>query len=80
MLKFLADENFRTSIVEGLLLRESSLDIVTVQAVGLRSTPDEIILEWAAQQDRIMLTHDVETMTDFAYQRINAGKKNAWCH
>lgn len=75
MLHFLADENFRKSIINGLLLREPNLDLVTVQEVGLRTKSDDVILEWAAQQNRIVLTHDVETMTDFAYQRIEAGRK-----
>ncbi len=30
-------------------------------------------LEWAAKEDRILLTHDVQTMTKYAYDRIQAG-------
>ncbi|MEH1770640.1 hypothetical protein [Nostoc sp.] len=32
-----------------------------------------VILEWAAQQGRILLTHDVETITRYAYERVQAG-------
>jgi hypothetical protein len=35
MLKLLADENFDNQIVRGLLRRNSKLDIVRVQEVGL---------------------------------------------
>ena len=34
---------------------------------------DEAVLAWAAQANRILVTHDISTMTDFAYQRIKAG-------
>jgi hypothetical protein len=30
-------------------------------------------LEWAAQHDYIVLTHDVNTMRGYFYDRVNAG-------
>lgn len=39
----------------------------------LYQAADPVILDWAAQEDRILLTHDVETMTKHAYDRIRAG-------
>ena len=36
----------------------------------MSQTDDRVILEWAAQQNRVMLTHDVETMTRYAYERV----------
>ena len=69
-LKFLADENFGSAILRGLLRRNSELDIVRAQDCGLANTDDPVILEWAASQDRIVLTHDLRTMPDFAYARI----------
>ncbi len=30
------------------------------------------MLEWAAQEERILLTHDVKTITRYAYKRIDA--------
>jgi predicted nuclease of predicted toxin-antitoxin system len=41
-----------------------------VQDVGLTTAADPTILEWAAQYDRIVLTHDLRTMPDFAYRRV----------
>lgn len=32
------------------------------------------MLAWAAEQRRILLTHDVTTITAFAYERVRAGK------
>ena len=74
MLALAADENFNNDIVRGLLRVKPDLDIVRVQDVGLSSTDDPVILEWAADQDRVLLTHDVTTITQYAYERIRMGK------
>ena len=74
MLRFVADENFNNNIVRGLLRRNSSLDIVRVQDVGLRGADDPTVLAWAAGQQRILLTHDVATITHYAYARVRAGQ------
>lgn len=74
MLFLVADENFSNAIVRGLLRIKPDLDIVRVQDVGLSSTEDPIILEWAANKDRVLLTHDVSTITKYAYERIRAKK------
>ena len=41
-------------IVRGLLLRQSDLDIVRVQDVGLAGADDRDVLAWAAENDRIV--------------------------
>ena len=74
MLSFLVDENFDHRILEGLLLREPDLDAVSVQDAGLRGREDPIVLDWAAQKGRIILTHDVATMTAYAYERVRSGQ------
>ncbi len=73
MLRFLADENFNNQIVRGALRQKPNVNIVRVQDVGLSGADDPTVLEWAAQQGRVVLTHDVATMTQFAYERIQAG-------
>lgn len=70
MLKFLVDENFDNTIVRGLLRRNPMLDIVRVQDVRLSGKDDPTILEWAAQEGRVLLTHDVATITRYAYDRV----------
>jgi hypothetical protein len=72
-LALLADENFHGDIVRGLLRRDPQLDIVRVQDVGLTGAADHAVLEWAAQSDRVLLTHDVATITAEAYRRAAAG-------
>jgi hypothetical protein len=74
MLRLLADENFNGDIVRGLLLREPDLDLVRMQIIGLAGAADPDILAWAAENNRIVLTHDRATMLDYAYQRIAAGE------
>ena len=77
MLRFLADENFSNHIIIGLLRRDPTIDIVRVQDMGFAGASDEAILEWAAQNERIVLTHDAATMPDCAYQRQAAGRAMA---
>jgi hypothetical protein len=74
MTRFLADENFNNQIVRGILRQKQDVDLVRVQDVGLSGVDDPAVLEWAAREDRIVLTHDVATMADFAYDRVQAGQ------
>lgn len=74
MLFLVSDENFNNDIVRGFLRRKPELDIVRVQDVGLRGADDPTILEWAANEGRVLLTHDAGTMSYFAYERVRAGK------
>ncbi len=65
-MRWLADENLNKDIVRGLLRRKPDLDIVRVQDVGLSGVDDASLLAWAAAQDRMLITHDVSTMTAYA--------------
>jgi hypothetical protein len=73
MLRLIADENFNNDILRALDRAVAELDLVRVQDVGLLGADDEVVLSWAAQENRILLTHDVSTMTEFAYERVRAG-------
>jgi hypothetical protein len=73
MLRFVADENFNNDIVRGILRRAPDLDIVRVQDVELSGADDPAVLDWAARTGRILLTHDVKTITQYAYERVRAG-------
>ena len=67
---FITDENFNGAILRGLIRRLPDLDVVRVQDVGLLHAADPIILEWAANEGRVLLTHDVATIRSYAYQRV----------
>lgn len=73
MLRLLADENFNNKIVRALLRHNSELDVVRVQEVGLSGADDSAVLAWAAVENRVLLTHDVSTITRYAYDRVRAG-------
>lgn len=74
MLRLVTDENFNGAIVRGLFRRHPALDLVRVQDVGLMQTSDSDILEWAASQGRVLLSHDGSTVPPAAYQRVGDGK------
>ena len=72
MPRFIADENFEFPVLKQLRRRNPAWDILSAQDAGLRSMPDAAILGWAAQERRILLTHDLRTMIPAAYERIGA--------
>ena len=41
----------------------------------MRSAPDPRVLAWAASEERILLTHDRQTMRWFAYERVLNGER-----
>jgi predicted nuclease of predicted toxin-antitoxin system len=61
--RFLADEDLDADIVAGLRLREPAIDIMDVKNAGLRAAEDAALLDLAAQQHRILVSHDRHTMT-----------------
>ena len=71
-------------IVRGLGLRRPELDRRRVQDVGLGEADDRAILAWAAENGRIVLTHDRATMPAFASERrplarpTELGRKRPW--
>lgn len=73
-MKFLADENLQGSIVRALWRHVPHIDLVRVQDIGLVGHADLDILRWASANQRIILTHDLRTMPDFAYQRLSTGQ------
>lgn len=73
-LRLLADENFNNRLIKGLLRRNPQADILRVQDLpGLYQADDPTVLEWAAQNGQVVLTHDVQTMPGYARQRLREG-------
>lgn len=77
MVRFAADENFNNRTLRGVLRLQPELDIVRIQDTEAAGTGDEAILEWAARENRVLLTHDAKTVINFAYERVRAGKPMA---
>lgn len=77
MLRLAADENLDGRIVRGLQRSLPDLDLVRVQDTSLREASDDVLLEWAASEKRVVVTHDVATMTAAAWARVERGKAMA---
>ena len=71
--KYLFDEDLNGRIVRGVRRRISDLDSRTVQEIGLPEASDPTVLDWAASQGRIVVTHDHRTMRPCAEDRLKAG-------
>ena len=74
MIQLLVDENFNCRILRGLRRRIPGLNCLLVQDTELFQTEDPQILDWAAASGRVVLTHDVNTMTRYAYERLEKGE------
>jgi hypothetical protein len=74
MLHLAADENFNHAILRGLRRRNPQVDAVRVQDAGLSGADDPTVLEWAAREGRVLVTHDSGTITHHAYDRVRARK------
>ena len=74
MLRLVADENFNNNILRGVRRRSPHVDLVRLQDVGLSGADDAAVLAWAAEAGRVLLTHDVNTMSAHAHARVRAGK------
>ena len=73
MLSLLADENIDPEIIAQVKLHIPDADILHVGDVNLDRTPDPDILQWAAENARIVVTHDKSTMRPDAEARVRAG-------
>ena len=73
MLRLLTDENFNQRILRGLRRRFAELDCLVVQHAGMTGFSDQWLLELAAIEDRVIVTHDVNTMIGHSVARVGQG-------
>ncbi len=71
-MRVLADENFDNNILVGLRRALPNIDVIRVQDTEIFHASDPAVLEWAAREGRIVLTHDIQTMAGFAVNRVKA--------
>jgi predicted nuclease of predicted toxin-antitoxin system len=45
---------------------------VRIQDAGLSGGSDPDVLEWAARENRVLLTHDFDTLIGYAWDRVRA--------
>jgi hypothetical protein len=60
-----ADADLNAEIVAGVLRREPSIDFQTADEANLRRAPDPEVLTLAAQEGRILVTHDRRAMPKY---------------
>lgn len=73
-MKFATDENFNGRILSGLKLRLPHIDIIRVQDTEMYQSSDPKLLQWLADEDRILLTHDHHTIPTYVVERVSNGK------
>ena len=74
MLRLLIDQDLDHDILRALLRRIPQLDAVTAFEVGMREATDPQLLIWAAQEGRVIITHDRRTMPVHAADLMSEGK------
>lgn len=62
MIRFLADADLDYAIVSGCKRREPAIDFLSANDANLEGVPDPTVLALAAEQDRILVSHDFQTM------------------
>lgn len=76
-LHFQADADFNEEIVSGLLRQHPDVDFQTAQEAELSGMPDPEVLARAADEGRVIVTHDRRTMphhfADFIQRRESPG-------
>jgi len=70
--RFLADEHIAWSIIHGTRRYDPRIEFVRVVDLEMGAA-DEDLLEFAWQETLIIVTHDVNTMTAHANDRLQAG-------
>jgi hypothetical protein len=58
----------------GKPLSPGRFDVLDIKRAGLRGKADAVLLDVAAQQSRILITHDRRTMTRYFRERLAAGR------
>ena len=72
--RFLADHDLNEHIVAGVARHERRAEFQRVRQVGLSEARDHEILEYAARQGFVVVSHDVNTMPAAAFSRIERGQ------
>ena len=73
MLRFLADADLDDSIVSGCRRREPTMDFLSANDAKLEGIPDLEVLKIAAEQSRILVSHDFKTMPHHFGRFLQAG-------
>ena len=76
MVRFLADASLHHAIVTGCPRRESAMDFLSAHVAKLHGVDDRGVLEIAAAEGRILVTHDFRTMPKHFANFLSAGRSS----
>src|SRR5580658_2850177 len=72
--RFLADADLNGAIVSGVIRRAADLDFKRAEQVPLEGLPDDAVLAIAAEDGRVLVSHDVSTMPDHFREFVRGGR------
>ena len=75
-IRFLADADLDYAIVQGIRRREPAIDFKSANDARLEGLPDDGVLEVAAVEQRILVSHDKRTMPVHFAARIKSGRRS----
>lgn len=73
-IRFQADNDLKFGIVKAVRLREPTVDFASAQEAELDQVPDSILLDRAAAEGRVLVSHDRRTMINYFRDHLEAGK------
>jgi predicted nuclease of predicted toxin-antitoxin system len=71
--RFLADNDLNDAIVVSVRRREPAAEFARLRDMGLATRSDPEVLDFAARENWIVVSHDVNTLREAAYTRLAAG-------
>lgn len=75
-IRFQADNDLKFGIVKAVRRREPAIDFASAQEADLESVGDPELLDWAAREDRVLVSHDRRTMLEHFRAHLAAGKSS----
>jgi hypothetical protein len=75
-IRFQADNDLKFGIVTAVRRREPTVDFVSAQEAGLDDVLDPVLLDRAAAEGRVLVSHDRRTMIDHFRDHLAAGKSS----
>jgi hypothetical protein len=71
--RLLFDEDFNGRVIRGVRRRPIAFETITAAEAELGGRDDDIVLEWAANNGRLLVSHDRRTLRPAAERRLAAG-------
>lgn len=73
MVRLFIDHDVTEIITQGILDHFDGVDLIRAKDVGLAEVADDKLLNWAAENGRVIVSSDTKTMIDAANDRLRVG-------